>query len=89
MKNEGRSGDYRNKHNTVSEIDGRMVRYKSFDATANWLEVFFLFFLNRTKYVMQVVGNPKGFMAPVCQMDFRVGGKSLCCMEGAAMGQGV
>src|SRR6202035_4046261 len=32
------------------------------------------------KYVMQWWG-PKGFTAPVCQMDFRVGGKFLCCMK--------
>lgn len=32
------------------------------------------------KYIMQWWG-PKGFTAPVCQMDFRVGGKLLCCMR--------
>jgi len=32
------------------------------------------------KYVMQWWG-PKDFTAPVCQMDFRVGGKSLLCMK--------
>ncbi|MGB9489213.1 MAG: SRPBCC domain-containing protein, partial [Terriglobales bacterium] len=32
------------------------------------------------KYVMQWWG-PKGFTAPVCKMDFRVGGKSLLCMR--------
>ena len=32
------------------------------------------------KYVMQWWG-PKGFTAPVCRMDFRVGGKFLCCMR--------
>ena len=31
-------------------------------------------------YVMQWWG-PKGFTAPVCQMDFRVGGRSLYCMR--------
>lgn len=31
-------------------------------------------------YVMQWWG-PKGFTAPVCQMDFRVGGKYLLCMR--------
>ncbi len=31
------------------------------------------------KYVMQWWG-PKGFTAPVCKMDFRVGGKFLYCM---------
>ncbi|HEY9126553.1 MAG TPA: SRPBCC domain-containing protein, partial [Acidobacteriaceae bacterium] len=32
------------------------------------------------KYVMQWWG-PTGFTAPVCRMDFRVGGKSLLCMK--------
>jgi uncharacterized protein YndB with AHSA1/START domain len=32
------------------------------------------------KYVMQWWG-PKGFTSPVCEMDFRVGGKFLCCMR--------
>ena len=32
------------------------------------------------KYIMQWWG-PKGFTAPVCEMDFRVGGKLLCCMN--------
>jgi uncharacterized protein YndB with AHSA1/START domain len=32
------------------------------------------------EYVMQWWG-PKGFTAPYCKMDFRVGGKSLCCMK--------
>ena len=31
-------------------------------------------------YVMQWWG-PKGFTAPVCKMDFRMGGKFLCCMR--------
>jgi len=31
-------------------------------------------------YIMQWWG-PKGFSAPVCKMDFRVGGKLLCCMR--------
>ncbi|MGB6109649.1 MAG: SRPBCC domain-containing protein, partial [Acidobacteriaceae bacterium] len=30
--------------------------------------------------IMQWWG-PKGFTAPVCEMDFRVGGKLLCCMN--------
>jgi uncharacterized protein YndB with AHSA1/START domain len=25
--------------------------------------------------------GPKGFTAPVCKIDFRVGGKFLCCMK--------
>jgi uncharacterized protein YndB with AHSA1/START domain len=32
------------------------------------------------KYVMQWWG-PKGFTAPVCKIDFRVGGKFLFCMR--------
>ena len=32
------------------------------------------------QYIMQWWG-PKGFTAPVCKMDFRVGGKLLCCMR--------
>jgi uncharacterized protein YndB with AHSA1/START domain len=32
------------------------------------------------KYVMQWWG-PNGFTSPVCKMDFRVGGRSLCCMK--------
>ncbi len=32
------------------------------------------------KYVMQWWG-PKGFSSPVCQIDFRVGGKSILCMK--------
>ena len=32
------------------------------------------------QYVMQWWG-PNGFTAPVCKMDVRVGGKSLCCMK--------
>ena len=32
------------------------------------------------RYVMQWWG-PTGFTAPVCKIDFRVGGKFLCCMR--------
>lgn len=32
------------------------------------------------KYVMQWWG-PKGFSCPACTIDFRVGGKFLCCMR--------
>lgn len=32
------------------------------------------------QYVMQWWG-PKGFTTPFCTMDFRVGGKFLCCMK--------
>ncbi len=61
--------------NTVSEIE-RMVITRVFDAPRElvwkaWTD---------PKYVMQWWG-PKGFTAPVCQMDFRVGGKSLLCMK--------
>jgi uncharacterized protein YndB with AHSA1/START domain len=31
-------------------------------------------------YLMQWWG-PKGFTSPVCKVDFRVGGKFLCCMR--------
>ena len=61
--------------NTVSETE-RMVITRVFDAPRElvwkaWTE---------PKYVMQWWG-PKGFTAPVCKMDFRVGGKSLFCMK--------
>ena len=61
--------------NTVSESE-RMVVTRVFDAPRElvwkaWTD---------PKYVMQWWG-PKGFTAPVCQMDFRVGGKFLCCMK--------
>jgi len=61
--------------NTVSDIE-RMVVTRVFDAPRElvwkaWTD---------PKYVMQWWG-PKGFTAPVCQMDFRVGGKSLLCMK--------
>ena len=61
--------------NTVNEIE-RMVITRIFDAPRElvwkaWTD---------PKYVMQWWG-PKGFTAPVCQMDFRVGGKFLCCMK--------
>ena len=61
--------------NTVSEVE-RMVVTRVFDAPRElvwkaWTD---------PKYVMQWWG-PKGFTAPVCQMDFRVGGKSLLCMR--------
>ena len=61
--------------NTASEVE-RMVVMRVFDAPRElvwkaWTE---------PKYVMHWWG-PKGFTAPVCQIDFRVGGKSLCCMK--------
>jgi uncharacterized protein YndB with AHSA1/START domain len=61
--------------NTVNETE-RMVVTRVFDAPRElvwkaWTE---------PKYVMQWWG-PKGFTAPVCKMDFRVGGKFLYCMR--------
>ena len=61
--------------NTVNEIE-RMVVTRVFDAPRElvwkaWTD---------PKYIMQWWG-PKGFTAPVCKMDFRVGGKLLCCMK--------
>src|ERR1700751_2317628 len=59
---------------TVNETE-RMVVTRIFDAPRElvwkaWTD---------PKYVMQGWG-PKGFTAPVCKIDFRVGGKFLCCM---------
>ncbi len=61
--------------NTVSEAE-RMVVTRVFDAPRElvwkaWTD---------PKYVMQWWG-PKGFTSPSCTMDFRVGGKFLCCMK--------
>jgi uncharacterized protein YndB with AHSA1/START domain len=61
--------------NTVNETE-RMVVTRVFDAPRElvwkaWTE---------PKYVMQWWG-PKGFTCPACDMDFRVGGKSLLCMK--------
>src|SRR6185436_11328999 len=61
--------------NTVSETE-RMVVTRVFDAPRElvwkaWTD---------PKYVMQWWG-PKGFITPFCKMDFRVGGKFLCCMR--------
>jgi uncharacterized protein YndB with AHSA1/START domain len=60
---------------TVNEIE-RMVVTRVFDGPRElvwkaWTD---------PKYVMQWWG-PKGFTAPVCKMDFRVGGKFLYCMR--------
>ncbi len=62
-------------NNTVDEKD-RMVITRIFDAPRAlvwkaWTD---------PKYVMQWWG-PRGFTAPVCKIDFRVGGKFLCCMK--------
>ena len=61
--------------NTVNEAE-RMVITRVFDAPRElvwkaWTD---------PKCVMQWWG-PKGFTAPSCQIDFRVGGKFLCCMR--------
>ena len=61
--------------NMVSQVE-RMVVTRVFDAPRElvwkaWTD---------PKYVMQWWG-PKGFSCPACQMDVRVGGKSLLCMK--------
>jgi uncharacterized protein YndB with AHSA1/START domain len=61
--------------NAVNET-GRMVVTRVFDAP---LELVWKAWTD-PKYVMQWWG-PKGFTAPFCKMDFRVGGKFLCCMR--------
>jgi uncharacterized protein YndB with AHSA1/START domain len=60
---------------TNNEVE-RMVITRVFDAPRElvwkaWTD---------PKYVVQWWG-PKGFSSPVCKMDFRVGGKFLCCMR--------
>jgi uncharacterized protein YndB with AHSA1/START domain len=60
---------------TVSEVE-RMVVTRVIDAPRElvwraWTD---------PRYVMQWWG-PKGFTAPACKMDVRVGGKSLLCMK--------
>ncbi len=60
---------------TVNEVE-RMTITRVFDAPRAlvwkaWTD---------PKYVMQWWG-PKGFTAPFCEIDFRVGGKFLCCMK--------
>jgi uncharacterized protein YndB with AHSA1/START domain len=62
-------------NNTANETE-RMVITRIFDAPRElvwkaWTD---------PQYVMQWWG-PKGFTAPVCKIDFRVGGKFLCCMR--------
>jgi uncharacterized protein YndB with AHSA1/START domain len=61
--------------NTVGETE-RMVVTRVFDAPRElvwkaWTD---------PKYVMQWWG-PKGYTSPFCRIDFRVGGKFLCCMR--------
>src|SRR6185437_15131487 len=72
--NEKRGG-WKMTKSTLNETE-RMVVTRVFDAPRElvwkaWTD---------PKYVMQWWG-PKGFTAPVCEMDFRVGGKFLCCMK--------
>lgn len=60
---------------TVDEME-RMVVTRVFDAPRElvwkaWTD---------PKYVMQWWG-PNGFTSPVCEIDFRVGGKFRCCMK--------
>ena len=62
-------------NSTVNETE-RMVVTRVFDAPRElvwkaWTD---------PKYVMQWWG-PKGFTSPSCEIDFRVGGKYLCCMR--------
>jgi uncharacterized protein YndB with AHSA1/START domain len=62
-------------NNTVNEVE-RMTITRVFDAPRDlvwkaWTD---------PKYVMQWWG-PKGFTSPVCNIDFREGGKFLCCMK--------
>ena len=60
---------------TDSEVE-RMVISRVFDAPRELVWKAWTY----SNYVMQWWG-PKGFTAPVCKMDFRVGGKFLCCMR--------
>jgi len=61
--------------NTVSETE-RMVITRVFDAP---IAVVWKAWTD-PKYVMQWWG-PQGCTIPSCEMDFRVGGKFLCCMR--------
>jgi uncharacterized protein YndB with AHSA1/START domain len=61
--------------NTVNKKE-RMVITRVFDAPRALVWEAW----TNPKYVMQWWG-PKGFTAPVCKIDFRVGGKFLCCMR--------
>ena len=61
--------------NTVNETE-RMVVTRVFDAPRALVWEAW----TNPKYVMQWWG-PKGFTSPFCKMDFRVGGKFLCCMK--------
>ena len=61
--------------NKVSEVE-RMVITRVLDAPRELVWKAY----TDSRYVMQWWG-PKGFTAPVCRMDVRVGGKSLLCMK--------
>ena len=62
-------------NSTVNETE-RMTVTRVFDAPR---EIVWKAWTD-PQYVMQWWG-PKGFTSPVCKMDFRVGGKFLCCMK--------
>jgi uncharacterized protein YndB with AHSA1/START domain len=62
-------------NNAVNQIE-RMVVTRVFDAPRALVWQAW----SDPKYVMQWWG-PKGFTSPVCRIDFRVGGKFLCCMR--------
>jgi uncharacterized protein YndB with AHSA1/START domain len=61
--------------NTDNEA-GRMVITRVFDAPRALVWEAW----TNPKYVMQWWG-PTGFTVPFCKIDFRVGGKFLCCMK--------
>ena len=61
--------------NTVNEKE-RLVITRIFDAPRALVWEAW----TNPKYVMQWWG-PKGFSCPACEIDFRVGGKFLCCMK--------
>jgi len=61
--------------NTGNETE-RMVITRVFDAPRALVWEAW----TNPNYVMQWWG-PKGFTSPVCKIDFRVGGKFLCCMR--------
>ena len=61
--------------NMVNETQ-RMVVTRVFDAPRELVWTAW----TDPKYVKQWWG-PKGFTAPFCEIDFRVGGKFLCCMK--------
>ena len=62
-------------NSAVSEVE-RMVITRIFDAPR---EIVWKAWTD-PQYVMQWWG-PKGFTSPACKMDFREGGKFLCCMR--------